>query len=114
MSSNPEFQDGAIRLVNPLPAVGEPDSAISTYETRMSLVFVVVAGPLTCALPFPLLIKEASTAVILAYSATTISFQVLPENFTVTVFDPALMLGATKIDTTLPLLELAGEPAANE
>ena len=60
----------------------------------MSFALVVVADPLDCAAPLPLLIAGTSTAVIPAYSATTISFHVLPENFTVTVFDPALMFGA--------------------
>ena len=80
----------------------------------MSLAFVVVADPLACALPVPLPIVETSTAVIPAYSATSISFQVLPENFTTTVFGPGLMFGATKIDTTLTFLEFARGPAANE
>jgi hypothetical protein len=84
-----------IRLVNPLPAVGEPDEASSTYETRMSFADVVVADPLDCVFPFPLPIAEMSNPVIPVYSATRISFHVLPENFTTTVFGPALTLDAT-------------------
>jgi hypothetical protein len=80
----------------------------------MSLAYLVVADPLDCAFPLPAWMVETSTPVIPAYSAIRISFQVPPENVTVTVFAPALMFGATYIDTTLPSPEFTRGPAANE